>query len=76
MSKNNKKWITIYIDHVDDHTDYLFMGAWIKKWKKEIHIENYSTGGAEHIWDIEAPYEAVKEIPENWLCASDWAGIG
>ena len=75
-NKDNNKRITIYIDHVDDDSDFIFMEAWLEKWKNDIHIEDYSTGGWEHTWDIEAPHDAVKEIPENWLCSSEWAGIG
>ena len=45
--------------HVDDNTDYLFMESWFKKWGDAIHVEDHSTGGYEHIWDIEAPLEAI-----------------
>lgn len=72
----NKMKITVFVDHVDDNSDFLFMKSWLDKWEKSVHIENYSSGGWEHIWDIDAPEEAVKEIPKNWLCSSKWAGIG
>jgi hypothetical protein len=71
----NKKRITVYIDHVDDSSDFEFMAAWLVKWKSSLHIENYSSGGWEHIWDLEVPLKAVEEIPNNWLCSSEWAGI-
>jgi hypothetical protein len=70
-----KRRITVYIDHLDDNTDYLSMKAWIEKWKSELHIEDYSSGGYEHCWDFEVPEAAVLELPSEWLCASDWAGI-
>ncbi|MBC6419496.1 MAG: hypothetical protein GDA44_12350 [Prochloron sp. SP5CPC1] len=71
-----KKRITVFIEHHDDDTDFLFMESWIKKWADLIYIQDYSTGGWEHCWDLEAPAEAIEEIPEDWLCDSVWAGIG
>lgn len=67
-----RKRATIYIDHVDDDSDFVFMQAWLEKWKDEVHIDHYSSGGWEHVWDIEASDEALSEIPEDWFCASDW----
>lgn len=67
------KRITVHIDHVDSSTDADWMEAWFAKWAPTARIENESTGGWEHIWDIEAPVEAVAEIPQDWLCASAWA---
>ena len=52
--------ITVYVDHVDDDSDFLFVKNWIKKWGDAIHIQDYSAGKWEHIWDFEAPVEAVK----------------
>jgi hypothetical protein len=67
------KRITVYIDHADSSTDADWMEAWFAKWGPAARIENESTGGWEHTWDIEAPVEAVAEIPQDWLCASEWA---
>ncbi|WP_321349425.1 hypothetical protein [Halopseudomonas oceani] len=67
------KKVTIYIDHLDDDADFVFMKKWLAKWEVEVTIADYSTGGWEHCWDLEAPEEAIQEIPEDWLCASDWA---
>ena len=71
-----KERITIYIDHDEDDSDYLFMQSWFEKWEGVVRIESHSTGGWEHIWNVEAPQHSVKEIPKDWLCASEWAGIG
>ena len=65
------KKVTIYIDHVDDDADFVFMQHWIEKWKDVVRVADYSTGGWEHIWDLEAPEEAISEIPEDWHCAGD-----
>ena len=67
------KKVTIYIDHVDDDTDFIFMHEWLEKWKGSVRIEDYSTGGWEHTWDLEGPEEAIAEIPKDWHCASKWA---
>lgn len=67
-SKRNMKKVTIYIDHVDDDKDFIFMHKWFEKWKDSVRIENYSSGGWEHIWDIEGSEEAIAEIPKEWIC--------
>ncbi len=67
------KKVTIYIDHLEDDSDFVFMQEWLKKWKEVAKIVDYSTGGWEHCWDLEAPEEAVSEIPKDWHCASKWA---
>ena len=65
--------ITVYVDHVDSSADFDWMREWLAKWGEAARVDNYSTGGWEHIWNIEATVEAAAEIPEDWLCASDWA---
>jgi hypothetical protein len=67
------KRITIYVDHVDSSADFERVEAWLEKWKGRVTVADYSTGGWEHCWDLEAPSEAVAEIPEEWLCSSEWA---
>ncbi|MGI1679451.1 MAG: hypothetical protein K6L75_12000 [Cellvibrionaceae bacterium] len=48
------------------------MKTWLEKWKDNVRIADYSTGGWEHIWDLEASEQAISEIPHNWLCSSEW----
>jgi len=67
------KRITIYVDHIDSSTDFDHVRAWLEKWKGKATVADYSSGGWEHCWDVEAPSEAVAEIPKEWLCASQWA---
>ena len=67
------KRITIYVDHDDSSDDFDMVQAWLDKWKGQAIVSDYTTGGWEHCWDIEAPTEAVAEVPEDWLCASEWA---
>lgn len=59
------KRITIYIDHIDDAADSSLMRNWLEKWKSVVRVEEYSTGGWEHVWDLAAPEEAISEIPED-----------
>ena len=69
------KRISIFVLHDDDATDFEWVQAWIIKWKSkfELTVVHYSSGGWEHYWDIEASAEAIAEVPENYLCASEWA---
>lgn len=64
---------TIFVDHVDDATDFLLIQDWLKRWEGKVKVADYSTGGWEHIWDVEAPPEAVAELPEEFLCSSEWS---
>jgi hypothetical protein len=38
-----------------------------------VRVVNYSSGGWEHLWNVEAPSEAVAEVPEHLLCESEWS---
>jgi hypothetical protein len=69
------KRITLFADDQGDHpsADYAWVDAWLKRWKGHVRIVDYSTGGWEHLWDIEAPPEAAAEIPEHLLCMSEWS---
>ncbi|MES2206800.1 MAG: hypothetical protein V4525_08395 [Pseudomonadota bacterium] len=65
--------ITIYIDHVEDSSDFDEVTRWLARWANKVSVESYSTGGWEHCWDLLAIEEAVTEVPKEWLCASEWA---
>lgn len=68
--------ITIFAGDFENETsaDYKWVVAWLERWKAELRIANYSTGGWEHTWDIEAPEAAIAEVPDDLLCASEWSG--
>jgi hypothetical protein len=72
---DNLKRISIFVLHNEDSSDFDWMEAWIKKWENlnKLKVADYSTGGWEHYWDIEAVQEAIEEVPEEYLCASEWA---
>ncbi|WP_394178675.1 hypothetical protein [Yoonia maritima] len=67
---------TIFVGDFDDHPshNYIWVQNWLNKWRDHVVVERYSTGGWEHIWDVSGPNEAIKEISEALLCASEWAG--
>lgn len=69
------KKITIFVLHDDDASDCDWVSAWIIKWKSEfkLTVHDYSTGGWEHLWDIEASQEAINEVRKNYLCDSKWS---
>ncbi len=69
------KRITIFVLHDEDSSDFDWVEAWIIKWKSEFQlvVADYSTGGWEHYWNIEASAEAIAEVPENYFCSSEWA---
>lgn len=67
--------LTIFADDPDEKLseDVLWVRAWLERWKSKVRIANYSTGGWEHLWDVEGPEEAIGEVPEGLRCCSAWA---
>lgn len=49
--------ITLFADDSGDEpsADYLWVEAWLKRWEGQVRVAHYSTGGWEHVWDVEAP---------------------
>jgi hypothetical protein len=69
------KRISIFVLHNEDSRDFDWVHAWVLKWKRtdQLRVADYSTGGWEHCWDVETVPEAIAEVPEEFLCASEWA---
>ena len=67
--------ISIFVMHDDDSTDFNWVQAWIERWEHvdKLHIADYSTGGWERYWDIEACTDAFADVSADYLCASEWA---
>jgi hypothetical protein len=65
--------VTLFVMHGDDDADYRLIEAWFARWKDQIVIMDYSTGGWEHLWDVETTPEALAEVHSDWLCASAWS---
>jgi hypothetical protein len=68
--------ITIFAEDFENESSaqYKWVIAWMERWEGVIRVADYSTGGWEHIWDIEAPEDAIAEIPQDLLGASEWSG--
>ena len=69
------KRITIFAGDFGDQPseDYKWVIAWLERWKPAVRVANYSTGGWEHIWNIEDPEAAIAEVPKHLLCWSEWS---
>ena len=67
--------LTIFADDAGDtpSEDVLWVHAWLERWKEKIHVADYSSGGWEHLWDVEGSEEAITEVPERLHCCSEWA---
>jgi hypothetical protein len=70
---NELKRFTIFVMHGDDEADYEAALAWFERFRDQVNVVEYSTGGWEHLWHIEATPEAIAEVPEAWLCDSEWS---
>jgi hypothetical protein len=66
---------TIFIEPPGDGPEFTLVKEWLKRWEGKVRIADYSTGGWEHIWDVEGPEEAIAELPPDLLVASKWAGL-
>jgi hypothetical protein len=69
------KRATIFVEHIDSSTDFDRVQEWLKKWGVAVRVEDYSSGGWEHLWDVEAPEDALAELPREFFCSSEWAGL-
>ena len=63
---------TIFVADRDDHPsdDYAWVEGWLRRRGAHVAVRGYSTGGYEHVWDVEGTQEALSEIPEDFLCHS------
>lgn len=52
--------------------------AWFEKWRSELTYssENYGCGCCVDIFDVEAPRQAIDELPASLLCHGDWMESG
>ena len=68
---------TIFVNHPGDGPppELLLVLEWFKRWEGKVRVADYSSGGWEHLWDVEGPTEAIDELPVELLCGSKWAGI-
>jgi hypothetical protein len=70
------KKITIFVLDRDDEgmsEEYCWVEKWLEKWGTKIFVAGYSTGGYEHLWDVEGPEDTISEVPSEFLCDSAWS---
>jgi hypothetical protein len=67
--------ITIYADDSgsEPSADAQWVLAWLARWGGEVRVANYSSGGWEHVWDVEGPPRAIAEVPDHLRCGSEWS---
>jgi hypothetical protein len=65
---------TIYCDDIGQKrsAEFVLVQDWMKRWEGKVRVADYSSGGWEHIWDVEGPPEAINELPPELLCSSEW----
>lgn len=70
--------ITIFADESGDDpsADAQWVRAWLERWQSRVRVAHYSSGGWEHLWDVEGPPEAIAEVPIHLLCESAWSDPG
>jgi hypothetical protein len=65
---------TICID-TDDPAKRLQVESWLLRWRDALgkDTENIGCGCCIDMYDVDAPWEAVRELPEEFFALSDWA---
>ena len=63
------KRITIYADDSgsEPSEDFRWVDAWLTRWGSAVRIANYSSGGWEHIWDVEGPPAVDGQVSQERL---------
>lgn len=58
----------------DDKAGRALVEAWFERWRPRLVFcsENEGCGCCVDLWNVDAPAEAVAEIPEHLLAMSDW----
>lgn len=67
--------LTLFVDDPGDERprEFVWVEDWLKRWSDEVKVVDYSTGGWEHLWDVEGPADALREVPREIRCSSEWA---
>ena len=66
--------ITITVD-TDEPEDNRRVDAWFARWSERLAYVsgNLGCGCHYHMWNVDAPAEAVAELPEAVIKESDWS---
>jgi hypothetical protein len=46
--------------------------SWLQRWRGEVTLAGYSTGGWDQFLDVEGPQEALDELPTRLFTSSQW----
>src|SRR5688572_26182787 len=57
----------------DASPDYQWAIAWFESWGAQVRVADYSSGGFEHLWDVEGPADVIAEIPERLRAITSWS---
>jgi hypothetical protein len=53
--------------------DYRWVREWFARWGDRVRIESESGSSPDWSWDVEAPAEAVAELPDRLSALSPWS---
>jgi hypothetical protein len=66
---------TIFVSVIGEsgEADYRWVREWFARWGNGVRIESECGSSPDWSWDVEAPAEAIAEIPERLSAVSQWA---
>lgn len=69
--------ITIIVD-VEEPREVQAMDAWFARWTEHLshRSQNHGCGCCVDIWEVDAPAEAIAEIPEPCHVGDEWKNGG
>ena len=61
-----------------DTPEQLAVDQWLKRWQALVPFvsENEGCGCCVDLYRVDAPKEALDELPSNVFCSDEWSGIG
>ena len=48
------------------------LSAWLQKWRGDVTVAGYRSGGSEHIVDVEGSGAGMRELPDHMRMHSSW----
>lgn len=59
---------------IDDPSEFAAMEDWFSRWGPKLmhRSENYGCGCCTDIWEIDAPAEAILELPPKTYAGDEW----
>ncbi|MEP3785874.1 hypothetical protein [Ascidiaceihabitans sp.] len=71
---NDRTRASLYVDDVgrSPSQDFQTVMSWLQKWRGEVTVAGYSSGGWEHYLDVEGARPALDELPSRVFTSSNW----